>query len=150
MGNRRKSRELAMQALFYMDMSRNGPNGLLDRFCENFKPPINVLPFFLKLVEGVLGAKPDIDRIIERFSDNWKLRRMSCVDRNMMRIAVYEMLYCSDIPPKVSINEAIDVGKKFGTEESGAFINGILDSIRMAIENEEIEIGVDIQTNKTA
>jgi N utilization substance protein B len=150
MGNRRKSRELAMQALFYMDMSRNGPNGLLDRFCENFKPPINVLPFFLKLVEGVLGAKSDIDRIIERFSDNWKLRRMSCVDRNMMRIAVYEMLYCSDIPPKVSINEAIDVGKKFGTGESGAFINGILDSIRMAIENEEIEIGVDIQTNKTA
>ncbi len=149
MGNRRKSRELAMQALFYIDMSRNGPNGLLDSFCENFKPSKNVLPFFLKLVTGVLQAKPDIDRIIERFSDNWKLRRMSCVDRNMMRIAVYEMLYCNDIPPKVSINEAIDVGKKFGTEESGAFINGILDSIRMALENEEIKIGVDIQTNQT-
>ena len=59
---------------------------------------------------------------------------MSCVDRNIMRIAVYEMLFCRDIPPKVSINEAIDVGKKYGTEESGAFINGILDSIRMAIE----------------
>ena len=150
MGNRRKSRELAMQALFYIDMSRNGPNGLLDLFCENFKPSPKVLPFFLRLVTGVLEAKPDIDGLIERFSDNWKLSRMSCVDRNMMRIAVYEMLYCDDIPPKVSINEAIDVGKKFGTEESGAFINGILDSIRAALENEDIKLGIDIQTNKTA
>ena len=150
MGNRRKSRELAMQALFYIDMSQNDPNDLLDRFCENFTPSANVLPFFLKLVRGVLEAKSDIDRILERFSDNWKLSRMSCVDRNMMRIAVYEMLFCSDIPPKVSINEAIDVGKKFGTEESGAFINGILDSVRMALENEEIKTGVDVQINETA
>jgi N utilization substance protein B len=59
---------------------------------------------------------------------------MSCVDRNVMRIAVFELLYCADIPPKVSINEAIDVGKKFGTEESGAFINGIMDSIRGELE----------------
>ena len=64
---------------------------------------------------------------------------MSCVDRNAMRIAVYEMLFCSDIPIKVSINEAIDVGKKYGTEESGGFINGILDSIRLALEKGEIE-----------
>ena len=65
---------------------------------------------------------------------------MSCVDRNIMRVAVFEMLFCHDIPPKVSINEAIDVGKKFGTEESGAFINGIIDSIRIAIEKGEISI----------
>ena len=61
---------------------------------------------------------------------------MSCVDRNVMRIAVYEMLYCDDIPPKVSINEAVDIGKKFGTQESGAFINGIMDSIREALLEE--------------
>ena len=150
MGNRRKSRELAMQALFYIDMSRNDSHDLLDRFCKNFSPSREVLPFFYKLVNGVLQARSDIDTIIERFSDNWKLSRMSCVDRNVMRIAVYELLCCSDIPYKVSINEAIDVGKKFGTEESGAFINGILDSIRMALENEELEIEVDIQKNKTA
>ena len=65
---------------------------------------------------------------------------MSCVDRNVMRIAVFEMLFCSDIPSKVSINEAIDIGKKFGTEDSGAFINGIVDSIRIAIENGEIQV----------
>ena len=149
MGNRRKSRELAMQALFYIDMSQNDSNDLLDRFCENFKPSTKVLSFFLKLVRGVLETRSDIDKIIERFSDNWKLSRMSCVDRNVMRIAVYELLCCNDIPYKVSINEAIDVGKKFGTEESGAFINGILDSIRTALENEDIKIEIDIQTNQT-
>ena len=74
---------------------------------------------------------------------------MSCVDRNIMRIAVYEMLYCRDIPPKVSINEAIEIGKKFGTEESGAFINGILDSIRMALREKEITAKADIQIDET-
>ena len=74
---------------------------------------------------------------------------MACVDRNIMRIAVYELLYCQDIPSKVSINEAIDVGKKFGTEESGSFINGILDSIRIALKKKKIKIKADIQINET-
>jgi len=78
--------------------------------------------------------------MIERFSKNWKLNRMSCVDRNILRMAVYEILFRREIPPKVSINEAIDIGKKFGTEDSGAFINGIVDSVRIAYENEEIHI----------
>jgi N utilization substance protein B len=140
MGNRRKSRELAMQALFYMDMSQNDSNKLLESFCDNFSPPKKMLPFFLKLVKGVIQGKGEIDSILERFSDNWKLSRMSCVDRNTMRIAVYELIYCHDIPYKVSINEAIDMGKKFGTKESGAFINGILDSIRIALEKKEIHV----------
>jgi N utilization substance protein B len=72
---------------------------------------------------------------------------MSCVDRNVMRIAVYELLYCEDIPPKVSINEAVDVGKKFGTEDSGAFINGIMDSIRGALEIEGTLKKADAQTD---
>jgi N utilization substance protein B len=145
MGNRRKSRELAMQALFYMDMSQDDSNEMLERFCDNFSPPEKMVPFFLKLVKGVIQGKVEIDSILERFSDNWKLNRMSCVDRNTMRIAVYELLYCHDIPYKVSINEAIDMGKKFGTKESGAFINGILDSIRIALEKEEIHVKDTIQ-----
>ena len=92
------------------------------------------------ILDGVRETKSELDSIIEKFSSNWKITRMSCVDRNIMRIAVYELLYCNDIPAKVSINEAIDVGKKFGTDESGAFINGILDSIRTAIDNGEIKI----------
>jgi len=129
-----------MQALFYMDMSQDDSNEMLERFCENFSPPKKTVPFFLKLVKGVVQGKAEIDSILERFSNNWKLNRMSCVDRNTMRIAVYELLYCRDIPYKVSINEAIDMGKKFGSKESGAFINGILDSIRIALEKEEIHV----------
>ncbi len=147
MGNRRKSRELAMQALFYIDMSRNDSEKLLDRFCKNFNPSSETLPFFLKLVKGVIHFRAEVDAIIERFSSNWKLNRMPAVDRNVMRIAVYELLFCPDIPYKVSLNEAIDIGKKFGTEESGAFINGILDSIRMALEKKEIEIKSDLPVN---
>jgi N utilization substance protein B len=147
MGTRRQARELAMQALFYMDMQDNASLPMLESFCDNFHPPKKAHSFFLTLVNGVLETKGEIDALIERFSKNWEIQRMSCVDRNVMRIAVYEMLYCQDIPPKVSINEAVDVGKKFGTEESGAFINGIMDSIREALDQEgvlkEITTNVD-------
>ncbi len=127
-----------MQALFYIDMQDNVSLQMLESFCDNFCPPKKARPFFLTLVNGVLETGSEIDTLIERFSKNWKINRMSCVDRNVMRIAVYELLYCEDIPPKVSINEAVDVGKKFGTEDSGAFINGIMDSIRDALDNEGI------------
>ena len=136
MGTRRQARELAMQALFYIDMRDNASLQMLESFCDNFSPPKKARPFLLSLVNGVLETRGEIDTLIERFSKNWEIHRMSCVDRNVMRIAVYELLYCEDIPPKVSINEAVDVGKKFGTEESGAFINGIMDSIRDALVNE--------------
>ena len=149
MGNRRRSRELAMQALFYVDMRQNKSEEILDLYLQSFTPSKKVLPFFLELVNGVIREKDRIDTMIERFSSNWKMSRMSCVDRNIMRIAVYEMFYCSDIPLKVSINEAIDVGKKFGTEESGAFINGILDSVRLVLEEEEIKIKTEVHTDKT-
>ncbi len=140
MGNRRKSRVLAMQALFYMDMNSNGSKEIqLECFCANFSLSKKARPFFLKLVNGVLQTKSELDSIIENFSDHWKIGRMACVDRNIIRIAVYELMYCRDIPSKVSINEAVDIGKRFGTEESGAFINGILDSIRMALEKNNIK-----------
>jgi len=128
-----------MQALFYMDTHGNSSLENLDSYCSNFTPAKSVRPFFLRLVKGVIGSQARIDSVIERFSSNWKIHRMSGVDRNIMRLAVYEALFCRDIPIKVSINEAIDIGKKFGTHESGAFINGILDSIRVALEKGEIQ-----------
>jgi len=140
MGTRRKARELAMQALFYMDMRRDFSEETFGRFCANFAPKPSVRPFFLRLARGVLGSLTELDALIERFSENWSLGRMSGVDRNVMRIAVYEMVCCRDIPAKVSINEAVDIGKKFGTEESGAFINGIVDSIRAAVEAGELQL----------
>jgi len=142
MGNRRKSRELAIQALFFMDMNDIFAEEKLSLFCENFLPSSQVRPFFLNLVRGVSSARSEIDTLMERFSNNWKISRMSGVDRNIMRVAIFEMLCCKDIPCKVSINEAIDLGKKFGTEESGAFVNGILDSIRLAMETEDMSIPV--------
>jgi N utilization substance protein B len=135
MGNRRQSREFAMQALFDMDMSHDSSKERFTLFCENFDPPENTKPFFIKLFKGVVAHKSDIDSMIDRFSSNWKIERISCVDRNVMRIAIYEMFHCDDIPAKVSINEAIDIGKRYGSDESGAFINGILDSIRKIIKN---------------
>lgn len=129
-----------MQALFCMDMRQRHTMEMLDLFCLNFSLSKNVRPFFLKLIQGVMEKKNDIDDIIEKLSSNWKVSRMAGVDRNIIRIAIYEMLYLKDIPPKVSINEAIDVGKKYGTEESGAFINGILDSIRKMTESGQIQV----------
>jgi N utilization substance protein B len=90
-----------------------------------------------------------INDVIERFSSNWKLNRMAFVDRNILRIAVYEILFCEDIPPRVAINEAIDIGKKYGTDGSGAFINGILDSIHTAMTNGKISSeNISCQTNE--
>lgn len=135
MGSRRRSRELALQALYDMDMSSDSSEIRLESFCENFNPSKKVVPFFKVLVEGVRVNRVEIDSLIEKHSKNWKVSRMSLVDRNVMRIAVFEMLNCSDVPVKVSINEAIDIGKKFGTEESGSFINGILDSIHKDLKD---------------
>ena len=140
MGIRRKARERALQALFFADMCRYDAEDALRLFCTHFNPSEPILSFFTLLTEGVVQNRRSIDVIIERFSKHWKLGRMSCVDRNILRVAVFEMLCCTDIPDKVSINEAIEIGKKFGTEDSGAFINGILDSIRLAMETETLQL----------
>jgi transcription antitermination protein NusB len=133
-----------MQALFYIDSRQCNPEEGLDLFCQSCVPPIKTRPFFLKLVGGVSAGKAEIDMLIERFSSNWKVSRMSGVDRNVLRIAVFELMGCPDIPAKVTLNEAIDIGKRFGTEESGAFINGILDSIHQAVEKEGLQLDLDI------
>lgn len=123
-----------MQVLFYMDMRQADPSEAIGLFCQCCHPPKDTFPFFRELVSGVVHHQQRIDAIINRFSSNWKINRMGGVDRNTLRIALFELLGRSDIPPKVAINEAIDIGKRFGTDDSGAFINGILDSVRIAME----------------
>ena len=103
MGTRRLSRERALQALFYMDMHRDPVEDPVGQFCSSFAQDKPTQPFFHRLVDGVQENRAAIDTVIEQFSSNWKLSRMSCVDRNVLRIAVFELLYCADIPPKVSI-----------------------------------------------
>lgn len=139
MSFRRKSRELAMQALFYMDMEKSYSLEMFEKFMGSFvesqdADQDSVAPFSERLVSGVIEKREEIDTLLVEFSSNWKLSRMSGVDRNAMRIAIYEMLFCNDIPIKVSINEAIDIGKKYGARDSGGFINGILDTIRDHLE----------------
>jgi len=133
-----------MQALFYIDSRQCNLNEGLDLFCGSCTPPKKARPFFLKLDSGVNAGRPEIDALIERFSSNWKVSRMSGVDRNILRIAVFELIGCPDIPTRVTLNEAIDIGKRFGTEESGAFINGILDSINQAVEKEGLSFDLEI------
>ena len=139
MGKRRQAREMAMQALYFLEEQTGDPEQAITLFCRNFSPPRKTRAFFYDLVKGVHHARTTIDGIVEGYSDNWKVFRMPRVDRNIIRLAVYEMLWHDDIPYKVSINEAIDIGKRFGADDSGAFINGILDRIRLALEKGEID-----------
>ncbi len=132
MGDRRLSRELALQALFFFDVNKGDSAQDLEAFCAQWEDELSpvVKPFFLDLVQGVIDSLEEIDGLLNTYSKNWKLYRMPVVDRNIMRIATFELLKRPDIPPTVSINEAVEIGKKFGTKDSGAFINGVLDRIR--------------------
>ncbi|MFB0532534.1 MAG: transcription antitermination factor NusB [Desulfatiglandales bacterium] len=129
MGKRRHSRELAIKVLFHLEFSSDDPAVAFDLICDDFGAPEDIKPFSKELVLGVCVHLKDLDNVIEKASKNWRLERIAKVDRSILRLAAYELLYRADIPPKVSINEAVDLGKKFGTEESGAFINGVLDKI---------------------
>jgi len=129
MGVRRRVREIAMQALYYIDIRGDDSDDKVDLFFQLHTAPEKQKDFLLELITGVIRYRKTLDAIIDRFSSHWKISRMSCVDRNVLRIAVFEILAREDIPAKVSINEAIDIGKKYGTGDSGAFINGVLDSI---------------------
>ena len=129
MGQRRRSREIALQVLYQMEVIEVPPEEALRLYYQCFDSPLELRPFCEELVRGVYLHKLEIDGVIASASEHWRLERMSIVDRNILRIALYEMLYCSSIPPKVSINEAIDLGKMYGSSESGSFINGILDHV---------------------
>ena len=95
-----------------------------------------VVEFAARLVEGTIAHRDAIDQRLQSVTRNWDLRRMAVVDRNVLRMAVFELLHCADVPPKVAINEAIEIGKKFSTANSGGFVNGILDRIRIDVEQE--------------
>ena len=136
MGDRRQARELALQVLFFLDVDKSDSDQGLEAFCVNNEETLTqgVKPFFLELVNGVKEKSSQIDALLNRYSKNWKISRMPVVDRNIMRIAIFEFLMRSDIPCSVTINEAVEIGKKYGTRDSGAFINGVLDRIK-SLEN---------------
>lgn len=139
MGLRRRAREAALQLLYEIDLCQKDSSDLSpESIREDLQIQVNedeeplepdMSQFCRDLVTGVARNVGEIDRLIESHSTHWKISRMALVDRNILRMAVFELLYCDDIPASVSINEAIEIGKRFGTEESGSFINGVLDHI---------------------
>ena len=128
MNVRRKARETALQALYKIDISDAAGDDALE--LEELAPGTESRRYCETLVRGVKSRLAELDAEIEKHSENWTVKRMSVVDRNILRIAAYELMYCSDVPYKVIIDEAVELAKTFGTDESGPFINGIVDRIR--------------------
>ncbi|HYB20028.1 MAG TPA: transcription antitermination factor NusB [Thermodesulfobacteriota bacterium] len=133
MSVRRRAREIALQVLYQLDISQEDPEQALSVYFENFRPSEKAREFCQRLIEGVYQNREEIDRLIEENAENWTLKRMTVVDRNILRVATFELTHCSDIPFKASLNEAIELAKKYGADDSGAFINGILDRIHSLI-----------------
>lgn len=130
MGKRRKSRELALQFLYQLDLNgADDPEPYESEFWSRHPVDAETHDFADGLVRGAKQNQPKIDQLIARCTEHWDLDRMAAVDRNILRLAVYELLFQFDVPPKVIINEAIEIAKKFGTAESSRFINGVLDRI---------------------
>jgi transcription antitermination protein NusB len=127
---RRKAREYALQILFQLDIRKEKPSAtLFKRFWGEEDPDAEVRAFAEEIVKGTFKHLRVINDKVLACAKNWSLDRMAVIDRNVLRLAAYEILYRMDIPPSVTINEAIELAKKYGTDESGAFVNGILDSV---------------------
>ena len=121
--------------LFQLDLNQAASIDIaIKRFWDDKQADPAMMKFAEELVRGVRSNLSEIDETVGKYADNWHMDRMAAVDRNVIRMAVYEMLYCKDIPPVVSINEAVDLAKYFGSKESGRFVNGILDRIRKDID----------------
>ncbi len=130
MRKRTKAREYALKILYAIDITKEEPKKSIDMFWQNNEEAeVQVKEFTNTLVLGVAKNIDLIDKVITTYATNWQIKRMAVIDRNILRYATYELLYMADIPPKVSINEAIDIAKKYGDSESGKFVNGILDKI---------------------
>jgi len=130
MGVRRDGREAAVQFLFSKDINNDISLDGYDSFFSLCTAKERAKVFAKELLVGIVKNKESIDEKIEAHVDNFQLNRLSAIDRNVLRLAIFEMMHCEDIPPAVCINEAIEISKRFGTEDSGSFVNGVLDKIK--------------------
>lgn len=130
MRQRTEARECALKILYAIEIRKESPEECIRNFWDNQPPATDIVRTFSDfLVEGVYKNKGEIDAVISKYAKNWQIQRMAAIDRNILRIATFELLFVDDIPPKVSINEAIEIAKKYGDKDSGKFVNGILDKI---------------------
>lgn len=134
MGKRRKARESTLQILFQLEFDDSIPEKVIGSFWRNKKSSKEIMEYTRFLVTGIISHRERIDRLIQSVSANWRLDRMALVDRNVLRIAAFELLYEEGIAPAIVINEAIEVAKKYSSEEAATFVNGILDAARKKIE----------------
>jgi transcription antitermination factor NusB len=138
MRKRTRSREIVLQVLYQLEVRGNEVVDEIDSFCVEHGKEAEISEFAMMLAKGCIHKIKEIDQKITGISENWELQRMPVVDRNILRLACYELCYMDDVPPKVSINEAIDLAKKYSTEKSGLFVNGVLDKIySLYIKNNE-------------
>ena len=139
MGVRRKSREAVLQFLFQDDFKgfeAGSDQNLAQRFvdfCSLYDVQKKARPYAVELLEGVYAKREEVDAAISQHASNWRLERIDVTDRNILRIAVYEMIHCEDVPPEVAINEAVEIAKRFCVNESPAFVNGILDAVKVGL-----------------
>lgn len=129
MGARSRAREAALKILYQLDVTKDSPADGLKLFFRNHRVPVNSQAFVTELVEGTCAHLSEIDLLISKYTTHWSLERIAVVDRNVLRLAIFELLFSNETPPKVAINEAVELAKRFGSSESGKFVNGILDSI---------------------
>ena len=137
MGNRRKARELALNALFQGEMTATSAVENFPLLCENFEINKKAIPYGRELVYGITDKRDELDAKIEESAVNWRVSRMSVLDRNIIRLASYEMMFKEDVPPRVAIDEAIELATRYCGEDSPVFINGILDAILNNIGKEK-------------
>ena len=122
-----------MQFLFLRDLGGADDPAALEAFFKIRNSSPSARSFCKNLLSGITGHLEEIDKVLKSYSEHYELHRISAVDRNILRVGIYEMLYCPDVPPVVSINEAIEIAKKYSTEESGRFVNGILDRLKSSL-----------------
>lgn len=142
MGRRRRGREYALQMLFQMDLSGDAPEAVFGEFWTGQPDAADeVRGFAEELARGTWAARQDLDVAITSCADNWRLERMAAVDRNVLRLAAFELLHRPDTPAAVVIDEAIEVVRKYGSEQSARFVNGILDGLKRRVERGELRSG---------
>jgi N utilization substance protein B len=130
-GRRRQARVLALQALYELDTVGHQPEQAMDRLMEGTGAPVEVQSFAHELVEGVLRSREKIDSVIRQTAPAWPLEQIAAIDRNILRLAIYEILIDNRVPMRAAINEAVELAKEFGGETSPKFINGVLGSVSL-------------------
>ena len=135
MGKRRSSRELALKFLYQFELNKGDLGEQMKLFKKQNSSQEDVKIFMEDLVVSLLDKIEEIDEVIQKFSDHWVVERMTVIDRNILRLGTCELLFDFSTPPKVVINEAIDIAKKYGNEDSPEFINGILDKVYKELEH---------------